>query len=164
MKKLIIVFTGALLLAGLTGCGTGGSPDPDTDSQETNGTPESNQTEKGIVAGSMEPSLIEQEEKNGKLVYEYKIKNQTESIKTFVFSTGQTIDFEIKDQNGKIVYRDSEGKMYTQAIQEIPVKQGEEFSRKLTLPNLESGTYTLTVWLTAKGEDQYKVEQVINVP
>ncbi|MFL8939090.1 BsuPI-related putative proteinase inhibitor [Rossellomorea oryzaecorticis] len=164
MKKLIMAFTGLFLLAGLTGCGTDSSPEPEPDSQETNAAPDSNQTEKGIVAGSMEPSLIEQEAKNGKLVYKYKIKNQTEKEKTFVFSTGQTIDFEIKDKNGEVVYRDSEGKMYTQAIQEITVKQGEEFSRSLTLPNLESGTYTLTVWLTAKGEDQYKVKQEINVP
>jgi predicted small lipoprotein YifL len=164
MKKLLIALTGVLLLSGLTGCGTGSSPESDTESQETSGTTESNQTEKGIVAGGMEPSLIEQETKNGKLIYEYIIKNQTENEKTFVFSTGQTIDFEIKDQNGKVVYRDSEGKMYTQAIQEIHVKQGEEFSRKLTLPNLESGTYTLTVWLTAKGGDQYKVQQEITIP
>ncbi|MGR3766563.1 BsuPI-related putative proteinase inhibitor [Rossellomorea sp. NS-SX7] len=162
MKQLIIALTGALVLGGLTGCGT--TQDPEQKEMETNGTPESNQAEKGIVAGSMEPSLIEQEEKNGQPVYEYKIKNQTEKEKTFVFSSGQTIDFEVKDQNGAVVYRESENKMYTQAIQEITLKQGEEFSRNLILPKLDSGSYTLTVWLTAKGESQYKVTKDIIIP
>ncbi|WP_175986459.1 BsuPI-related putative proteinase inhibitor [Bacillus sp. Marseille-Q1617] len=162
MKKLIIALTGALVLGGLAGCGT--SQEPEQNETETSGTPDSNQSEKGIVAGSMEPSLIKQEEKNGQPVYEYKIKNQTEKEKTFVFSSGQTIDFEVRDKDGAVVYRDSENKMYTQAIQEITLKQGEEFSRNLVLPKLESGSYKLTVWLTAKGESQYKVVEDILVP
>jgi hypothetical protein len=162
MKKLIIALTGALFLGCLTGCGP--TKDPKPSETETSGTPDSNQTEKGIVAGSMEPSLIEQEEKNGQLVYEYKIKNQTEKEKTFVFSSGQKIDFEVKDKNGEVVYRDSENKMYTQAIQEITLKQGEEFTQKLILPKLDSGSYTLTVWLTAKGESKHKMVKDVLVP
>jgi Intracellular proteinase inhibitor len=162
MKKLIIALTGALVLGGLIGCGT--TKDPKPNETETSGTPDSNQAEKGIVAGSMEPTLIKLEEKNGQPVYEYKIKNQTEKEKTFVFSSGQTIDFEIKNMNGEVVYRDSENKMYTQAIQEITLKQGEEFSRNLVLPKLDSGSYTLTVWLTAKGESKYKMVKEVVVP
>jgi uncharacterized lipoprotein YehR (DUF1307 family) len=164
MMKLIIALTGALVLGGLTGCGTSDDSIQDNTGLETSGTPEPNQTEKGIVAGSMEPSLIELEAKNGQPVYEFKIKNQTEKEKTFVFSSGQKIDFTVKDKDGKVVYRESENKMYTQAIQEIPLKQGEEFTQQLVLPKLDSGSYTLTVWLTAKGEDDYKVEKDILIP
>lgn len=53
--------------------------------------------------------------------------------------------------------------MYTQAIQEITIIQGEEFSQKVAVPELESGTYTLTVWLTAKGEENYKATAEIVV-
>jgi VCBS repeat-containing protein len=164
MMKLIIALTGALVVGGLTGCGTSDDPKQEDVGQETSGTADTNQTEKGIVAGSMEPSLIEQDAKNGQAVYEFKIKNQTEKEKTFVFSSGQKIDFTLKDKDGNVVYRESENKMYTQAIQEIPLKQGEEFTQQLVLPKLDSGTYTLTVWLTAKGENDYKVEKDILIP
>ncbi|NQD68461.1 proteinase inhibitor [Bacillus haikouensis] len=164
MLKLIIALTGAIVLGGLTGCGTSDNSQQDDAGLETSGTTDTNQTEKGIVAGSMEPKLIEQETKNGQLVYEFKIKNQTEKEKTLIFSSGQKIDFTVKDKDGKMVYRESENKMYTQAIQEIPLKQGEEFTQQLVLPKLDSGSYTLTVWLTAKGEDEYKVEKDILIP
>lgn len=161
MKRLIILFI--ILMAGIAGCGTA---DVEKGSQskgdKNSGAGEDISVQKGIVAGEMEPSLTKQEG-SGQVVYIYSIKNQTEQEKTFVFSSGQTIDFELRNDKGEVVYKDSKNKMYTQAIQEITVKQGEEFSQKVVLPNVGSGTYTLTVWLTAKGDQDYKAKTEVQV-
>ena len=53
--------------------------------------------------------------------------------------------------------------MYTQAIEEITLKQGEEFSQKIVLPELESGSYTLSVWFTPQGDKNYRVSMEIVV-
>ncbi|MDT9027561.1 BsuPI-related putative proteinase inhibitor [Rossellomorea yichunensis] len=161
MKRLIILFI--ILMAGIAGCGT---TDEEKGSQsngdKNSGAGEDISVQKGIVAGEMEPSLTKQEG-SGQVVYVYSIKNQTEQEKTFVFSSGQTIDFELRNDKGEVVYKDSKNKMYTQAIQEITVKQGEEFSQKVVLPIVGSGTYTLTVWLTAKGDRDYKATAKVQV-
>ena len=161
MKRLMMMTI--ILIAGLVGCGTA----DDNSSEPTNkGTEqeagEDMTVQKGIVAGAMEPSLTKQDstEQN---VYVYSVKNQTEQVKTFEFSSGQTIDFELRDKQGKVIYKDSKNKMYTQAMQEITVKQGEEFSQKIVLPELESGTYTLTVWMTAKGDQDYKATADVEI-
>ncbi|PFA68663.1 hypothetical protein CN378_06450 [Bacillus sp. AFS015802] len=154
MKGLIMITI--ILMAGMSGCGTA---DENSNEPVKNGTDqgagEDISVQKGIVAGEMVPSITKQDG-DGQNIYIYTVKNQTEQEKTFVFSSGQTIDYELRNEKGEVVYKDSKNKMYTQAIQEITVKQGEEFSQKIVLPKLESGSYTLTVWMTAKGEQDYK--------
>ncbi|MCA1057070.1 hypothetical protein LCM10_19120 [Rossellomorea aquimaris] len=159
MKKRVIALTGAVLI-GLSGCGTA---DEEETEEVTVSTSESSPAEKGIVAGSMEPTLVEMDMQEGQMMYLYKIKNQTEREKPFVFPSGQKIDFEVTNNKGEVVYRDSENKMYTQAIEELTLKQGEEFTQKVALPKLDSGSYTLSVWLTAKGESNYKVKKDITI-
>ncbi|MGM0867645.1 MAG: BsuPI-related putative proteinase inhibitor [Bacillota bacterium] len=161
MKRMLMLFI--ILIAGIAGCGTAGEENGSQTKEDKNsGAGEDISVQKGIVAGEMEPSLTKQDG-NGQAVYVYSIKNQTEQEKTFVFSSGQTIDFELRNDKGEVVYKDSKNKMYTQAIQEITVRQGEEFSRKVVLPNVGSGTYTLTVWLTAKGDQDYKAKAEVQV-
>jgi Intracellular proteinase inhibitor len=161
MKRLIMLFI--ILMAGMAGCGTAGEENgSQSEENQNSGAGEDISVQKGIVAGEMEPSITKQEE-SGQVVYVYSIKNQTEQEKTFVFSSGQTIDFELRNDKGVVVYKDSKNKMYTQAIQEITVKQGEEFSQKVVLPKVEGGTYTLTVWLTAKGDQNYKATTEVQV-
>ena len=153
MKRLMMMI---ILMAGIAGCGTADENGKEQPNKETeSGAGEDISVQKGIVAGEMEPSLTKQDT-SGQIEYVYTVKNQTEQEKTFVFSSGQTVDFELRNEKGEVVYKDSKNKMYTQAIQEITVKQGEEFSQKIVLPKLESGSYTLTVWLTAKGDQNYK--------
>ncbi|MGF3106006.1 BsuPI-related putative proteinase inhibitor [Rossellomorea sp. DUT-2] len=161
MKRLIMLFI--ILVAGIAGCGTADKENSSQSKEDQNsGAGEDISVQKGIVAGEMEPSLTKQDG-SGQVVYVYSIKNQTEQEKTFVFSSGQTIDFELRNDKGEVVYKDSKNKMYTQAIQEITVKQGEEFSQKVVLPNVGSGTYTLTVWLTAKGDQNYQAKTEVQV-
>ncbi|MGM0754229.1 MAG: BsuPI-related putative proteinase inhibitor [Bacillota bacterium] len=160
MKRLIMLCI--ILMAGIAGCGTTEDKGSQSEENQNSGAGEDISVQKGIVAGEMEPSLTKQEE-SGQIVYVYSIKNQTEQEKTFVFSSGQTIDFELRNDKGEVVYKDSKNKMYTQAIQEITVKQGEEFSQKVVLPKVGSGTYTLTVWLTAKGDQNYKAKAEVQL-
>lgn len=161
MKRLLMLFI--ILMAGITGCGTAdGENDSQSKEAQNSGAGEDISVQKGIVAGEMEPSLTKQDGSD-QMIYVYSIKNQTEQEKTFVFSSGQTIDFELRNDKGEVVYKDSKNKMYTQAIQEITVKQGEEFSQKVVLPKIGSGTYTLTVWLTAKGDQNYKATAEVQV-
>ncbi|KPL58314.1 hypothetical protein AM506_17595 [Rossellomorea vietnamensis] len=145
-----------ILITGMAGCGAADQNDSQPEKNGTEqGAGEDISVQKGIVAGEMEPSLTKKDA-NGQSVYVYSVKNQTEQEKTFSFSSGQTIDYELRNEKGEIVYKDSKNKMYTQALQEITVKQGEAFSREIVLPKVESGSYTLTVWMTAKGDQDYK--------
>lgn len=153
MKRFMMIF---ILIAGMAGCGTADENDSQPVKEETEqGAGEDISVQKGIVAGEMEPSLTKKDA-DGQMVYVYSVKNQTEQEKIFSFSSGQTIDYELRNEKGEIVYKDSKNKMYTQALQEITVKQGEAFSREIVLPKVESGSYTLTVWMTAKGDQDYK--------
>lgn len=153
MKRFMMMI---IILIGMAGCGTADENDSQQVKKETEqGAGEVISVQKGIVAGEMEPSLTKKDA-DGQSVYVYSVKNQTEQEKTFSFSSGQTIDYELRNEKGEIVYKDSKNKMYTQALQEITVKQGEAFSREIVLPKVESGSYTLTVWMTAKGDQDYK--------
>ena len=161
MKRFMMIII--ILLTGMAGCGTADENDSQPVKKETEqGAGEDISVQKGIVAGEMVPSLTKKDA-DGQNVYVYSVKNQTEQEKTFSFSSGQTIDYELRNEKGEIVYKDSKNKMYTQALQEITVKQGEEFSREIVLPKVESGSYTLTVWMTAKGDQDYKATAKIVV-
>ncbi|MCA0150278.1 MULTISPECIES: BsuPI-related putative proteinase inhibitor [Rossellomorea] len=154
MKRFMMIII--ILLTGMAGCGTADENDSQPVKKETEQRAgEDISVQKGIVAGDMVPSLTKKDA-DGQSVYVYSVKNQTEQEKTFSFSSGQTIDYELRNEKGEIVYKDSKNKMYTQALQDITVKQGEAFSREIVLPKVESGSYTLTVWMTAKGEQDYK--------
>ncbi|CAN7585231.1 BsuPI-related putative proteinase inhibitor [Rossellomorea sp. LjRoot5] len=153
MKRFMMIII--ILIAGMAGCGTAENDSQPVKKETEQGAGEDISVQKGIIAGEMEPSLTKKDA-DGQIVYVYSVKNQTEQEKTFSFSSGQTIDYELRSEKGEIVYKDSKNKMYTQALQEITVKQGEEFSREIVLPKVESGNYTLTVWMTAKGEQDYK--------
>ena len=154
MKRFMMIII--ILLTGMAGCGTADESDSQPVKKETEqGAGEDISVQKGIVAGDMVPSLTKKDA-DGQSVYVYSVKKQTEQEKTFSFSSGQTIDYELRNEKGEIVYKDSKNKMYTQALQDITVKQGEAFSREIVLPKVESGSYTLTVWMTAKGDQNYK--------
>ncbi|MCA1061521.1 hypothetical protein LCL96_21675 [Rossellomorea aquimaris] len=161
MKRLLMITI--ILMAGMAGCGTADENDSDSTNNGTNQEAGEDMTvQKGIVAGAMEPSLTKQDAADQN-VYVYSVKNQTEQEKTFEFSSGQKIDYELRNEKGEVVYKDSKNKMYTQALQEITVKQGEAFTQKIVLPKLESGSYTLTVWMTAKGDQDYKATTAVEI-
>ncbi|WP_051291610.1 BsuPI-related putative proteinase inhibitor [Fictibacillus gelatini] len=112
--------------------------------------------EHGIIAGSIEPSLKVMEEKKGMTLLRYELKNQTEQVKVFQFKSGQKFDYIIKDKTGKQVYQYSKDHMFIQVLSKLQIKQGESWVQDIMVKNLEPGTYTITIWLTAKDAPKYE--------
>jgi hypothetical protein len=106
------------------------------------------QTEQGIVAGTLEPSLT-YEKKDGNYVVAFTVKNQTERVQTVTFTSGKRYDY-ILYRNGKKVKQFSEGKLFTQIYEERPLKQGEELVFTETFTDLPKGNYKLEWWLADK--------------
>lgn len=118
----------------------------------------------GIVAGSIEPKLGVLEQKTGSALLRYELKNQTEQVKVFEFTSGKKFDYIVKDKSGKKVYQYSSDHMFTQAFSKLTLKQGETFSQDIMVKNLPAGTYTVEIWLTAKNEENdYRQKQTIEI-
>ncbi|MDN4075614.1 BsuPI-related putative proteinase inhibitor [Fictibacillus terranigra] len=107
----------------------------------------------GIVAGAIEPKLTVLEQKSGSTLLRYELKNQTEQVKTFEFTSGKKFDYIIKNKEGKKVYQYSQDHMFTQALSKITIRQGETYTQDILVKNLPAGMYTIEIWLTAKSED-----------
>ena len=155
MKKLwkMMMTAGVVLL--LAACGTTGESD---DSQTG-----SNNESKEIVAGAVVPSLIKSEV--GAHQYVFQLKNDTEKDVTLTMNSAQFFDYQLMDENGDVLYKDSENKMYTQMLQESVLKPGETLEMAVDasegLASLENGTYTLEVWSTAEEAEDWKVSEEI---
>lgn len=155
MKKLwkMMMTAGVVLL--LAACGTTGESD---DSKSG-----SNNENKGIVAGAVVPSLIKNEASDYQYIFQ--LKNNTEKDVTLTMNSAQFFDYQLIDENGDVLYKDSENKMYTQMLQESVLKPGETLEMDVNasegLASLANGTYTLEVWSTAEEAEDWKVSEEI---
>ncbi|MGI2329033.1 BsuPI-related putative proteinase inhibitor [Planococcus sp. YIM B11945] len=166
MKKQtgFLVLLLMLLALILAACGTkednttGGQP-PDSPEEETPGT--TDESSGGIVAGALIPNLEPLDDNT----YRYTLTNQTEEIKTFSFTSGQRIDVSLSDESGSQVFLMSSTAMFTQALGEETVKQGEELSYEFDIPELDlaPGTYKVEAWLTPKEGQDFKAESEYTV-
>jgi hypothetical protein len=117
----------------------------------------------GIVAGAIVPSATVTGSNNN-ITVAYQLKNQTEKVKEFVFNTSQKFDYILAREDGTIISQYSEGKMFLQAITYLTLKQGESYEIPVRLTNLEEGNYILTIWLTTKSMEDYKIQVPFAVP
>ncbi|MED2973936.1 Intracellular proteinase inhibitor [Bacillus sp. OV194] len=118
----------------------------------------------GIVAGAIEPKLSILEQKAGSALLRYELKNQTEQVKIFEFTSGKKFDYIVKNKEGKKVYQYSDDHMFTQALSKITLKQGETYTQDIIVKNLPAGTYTIEIWLTAIDEDNdYRQKQTFEI-
>src|SRR5699024_3474005 len=85
-------------------------------------------------------------ESNPSLVYT--VKNTGNEEEVLSFTTGQRYEHEIS-QDGEVLHRYSEGKAFTQALEDIPLAPGEEITFDVELPDLEPGEYTINIFLVA---------------
>jgi len=88
------------------------------------------------------------------------IRNTTDSPVKIVTATGQQFDFEIRDANGTVVYRWSDGKFFTQALTNIDLSPGQRnFSIEVPLGNdgvaFPAGSYTIEGWITGGAPKSY---------
>jgi hypothetical protein len=151
-KMLMIAFVVLLLAA----CGS-------TKESENSNTGSNNEN-KGIVAGAVVPGLIKDDAK-GPNHYVFQLKNDTEKDVTLTMNSAQHFDYQLMDESGKVLYKESENKMYTQMLQEVVLKPGETHDMEVDvsegLASLPNGTYTLEVWSTADEAEDWKVTEEI---
>ena len=81
------------------------------------------------------------------------LANNTGEVQNFTFSSGQSYDLKLVDENGDMVYHWSRNKMFIQAIQQLELEPGENkiWETTLAVSNLSPGVYDLEGWLTARG-------------
>lgn len=115
----------------------------------------------GNMTGNMETS-IDYNQKDSTLYFQFHLKNQTDQAKTYHFNTGQRFDYVIKNEQGEKVKRFSEGMMFTQALGEETLQQGETKTYKAKVDDLGPGEYTIEFWITDK-EDQSKARATFTV-
>lgn len=152
--KLIIFLTFVLLLAA---CGTkedGATNDPQEEPVEEPKTTEGSSG--GILAGAVNPTI----EKVDEDTYRYTLKNQTEQVKTFKFTSGQRFDFSLTNEEDKQAFLFSSVASFTQSMGEETIKQAEELKYEFEIPeaDLQPGTYKLEVWLTPEEGPAFKAE------
>lgn len=138
----LLLLMAALMLAA---CGT-----------ESDNLPEDPESGGEIIEGEVTSTIEETD--NG--TYRYTVKNDTQEAVTFNFTSGQRYDFTLTDEQGNEVFRMSSVSMYTQALGEEILSQGEELQYEIQVPeaNLEPGTYTLEVWMTPTEGTNYPAE------
>ncbi|WP_434401877.1 BsuPI-related putative proteinase inhibitor [Planococcus sp. 11815] len=138
----LLLLMAALMLAA---CGT-----------ESDNLPEDPESGGEIIEGEVTSTI----EKTDNGTYRYTVKNDTQEAVTFNFTSGQRYDFTLTDEQGNEVFRMSSVSMYTQALGEEILRQGEELQYEIQVPeaNLEPGTYTLEVWMTPTEGTNYPAE------
>lgn len=147
MKKLFLFVLLGLLL---TGCGTkegevANEPDPEVEAEGS-----------GIVAGEMEASLMEK----NPLVFEYRVKNQTEEEVKLEFSSSQRFDYSVETKDGEEIFLFSSVASFLQVIGEENIKQAESLTYEIDIHdlNLDKGDYLLSAWMTPQEGKKYQTE------
>jgi hypothetical protein len=105
----------------------------------------------GIVAGALVTSIIKQGvAEDGSVKFVIQLKNQTEQVQELTFNTGQKYDY-ILSKDGKEIEQYSRGKLFTQLVEVVTLKQGEELKFPIQLSGLKPGHYHLDAWITYAG-------------
>lgn len=159
MKNVLKVFSTAVIIIALAGCGT----TADTSEPDEENTGSGNESS-GIVEGSVVPSLTE-ESTDGAHQYVFQLKNDKETDVKLSMNSSQFFDYQLIDSSNTVVYKDSDNKMYTQMLQEKILKPGEVLEMKFDategLAKLPTGKYTLEVWSTANEAEDWKASTEI---
>lgn len=73
-----------------------------------------------------------------------------------VFSSGQTYEIVIRDDQGTVVWRWSDGKAFTEALRRELIPAGERnWVELIRLERVAAGRYTVEAWLTLAGSRAY---------
>ncbi|OHX56142.1 hypothetical protein BB776_05275 [Planococcus salinarum] len=140
-----------LLTMFLAACGTSDSTEPDMGNGSSDGVVEDEVT-----------ALLEQMDND---LYRYTVSNQTDETITFEFTSGQRYDFTITNEEGEELYRLSSVSTYIQVLGEETLEPGDKLEYEIEIPpkDFESGTYTITAWLTPQEGKKYEAEAEFTV-
>ncbi|TWT25231.1 BsuPI-related putative proteinase inhibitor [Planomicrobium sp. CPCC 101110] len=154
MKKK--VWLGALITLSLMLLGACGTEDQATNEPPAEEPESTDGPSGGILAGAVNPAIEQVDEDT----YRYTLKNQTEQVKTFNFTSGQRFDFSLANKDDEQAFLFSSVASFTQNMGEESIKQAEELSYEFDIPeaDLEPGTYKLEVWLTPEEGPAFKAE------
>lgn len=94
--------------------------------------------------------------------WRFVVRNQSDATVSLTFSSGQDGDVVLVDDAEQVVYRWSEGRMFTQALRERALAAGEElrFALEGTL-DAPPGTYSLRATVSAEPAPPPVVERVV---
>lgn len=158
-RKALSLAATALLLTSLSACGTT-DVSKDTPKEKVTGSQPNDTVGKvnpsgntGIAAGKLVASITDTP-KDGKHTYTLEVQNNKEKEETLTFGSSQQYDYQIKDENGKVLYTYSALRNFAQMISEKILKPGEIITFPLemdeAIASLPNGSYTIDAWLTAK--------------
>ncbi len=111
---------------------------------------------------NVKTTLVRSDSTNG-VNFTYEVRNVGEQDIELVYPSSQPYEYEIYKKTGELVYRYSDGKLFTQAIIEKMLPAGKSLSITVALPTLESGEYTLIIWIAARGMIYFKEKQNFKV-
>ncbi|SDB82239.1 BsuPI-related putative proteinase inhibitor [Shouchella lonarensis] len=102
---------------------------------------------------------VDVEQKDDMLHVEMSLENVSGKGQTLVFPTSQVYDITLSNAQGEMIYRHSDGYMYTQQIVEVHYKADEKkaFTETVPLKNIPAGTYTMSVYLTPSQQELKKL-------
>lgn len=107
-----------------------------------------NQNAQEVSANTAMETSVEINQQDQTVLFDIKIKNIGEKDYTVTFPSGQYFEIIVKDEDNEEVYKYSEGKMFTQAVETKEIKAGEQLSLHdewAVNEGIKSGTYTAIV-------------------
>jgi hypothetical protein len=153
MKLGIVVCLGLLVISGCGTSATGGS-NADQTKDEQQG------LEKSVLDTSLEMTL-----KDGKVIFEIGLTNEGKEALELPFSSGQLFEITVTNESGQEVYRYSEGRMFTMALQNIEIDAGktltwvEEWDISAE-KDLSAGQYTAEVAILVQPDEFVGAESI----
>ena len=147
------VFLSILFFLLLSACGTGSTtPDEQTPSTGSGGQKEKEEEDSFDDSEDALEGLRSTAEFKGE-TFEFTVENQTGDDVDIVFSSGQEFDYIVYNQKGMKVKQLSDDMMYTQAIREVLLADGDSLTYEVPMEevtdDLPSGTYTITFIFTS---------------
>jgi hypothetical protein len=120
MKRIIYIVSALLLMAGCS-----------TTNQETSGNsgnPDSTETTSPSIDLADFETVLEIEQTKEKAIFDITFSNQSDEVADVTFSSGQRFELVVSDPAGNEVYRYSEGKMFTMALQMLKLEAGDQLT------------------------------------
>lgn len=100
-------------------------------------------------------SLVEAEDSTAATKqFNYTAINEGTRNEKLSFTTSQRFEYELISKKDGTIRRYSDGKNFLQVLKDMTISPQEKLSYTISLPSLENGDYSLTVYLAARGMGQ----------